>query len=410
MGRKTDQMIENLNQELAERDALVEATVAGAAERGDDLTSSEAETIDSAKTRMVEIRSQLERLEATAELSHEIQNRSRLVNQAIEKAQRGEKEVEYRNVGEFIHDQYWSQVGTGEGKNRARERLETYVRAADHQTTADNLGVIPDPIVGDVVNFVDGARPMVGTLPMRRITQATWHRPKVTQHVSVAKQGVAGAAADEKVELPSQAMTITRLTADATTYGGYVNVSRQNLDFSDPQVFDIIVQDLSTEYAVQTESSTAQSVFTGAGGSTNIGATPTADSIKTGLWTAAGSIFAAVKGQGRLFLALSPDALTTFGPLFDPVNPRDAQSEGFTAGSFAQGVLGSISGIPALMSSGLTGDQAVVYSTAAVEANEQRVGTLSVIEPSVLGVQVAYAGYFTEQIIEANGIHTLPFV
>lgn len=205
-------------------------------------------------------------------------------------------------------------------------------------------------------------------------------------------------------------MTITRLTADATTYGGYVNVSRQNLDFSEPQVFDVVVEDLARQYAIQTESATAQSVFTGAGGSTNIGATPTEQSIKDGLWSAAGAIFAAVQGQGRLFLAVSPDALQSFGPIFDPVNPRDAQSEGFTAASFAQGMLGSISGIPTIMSSGLTGNQAVVYSTAAVEANEQRVGTLQVTEPSVLGVQVAYAGYFTEQIIEANGIHTLPFV
>jgi hypothetical protein len=45
-----------------------------------------------------------------------------------------------------------------------------------------------------------------------------------------------------------------------------------------------------------------------------------------------------------------------------------------------------------------------VISTAAVEVYEQRVGTLQVTEPSVLGVQVAYAGYFTPMTVETGGV------
>jgi hypothetical protein len=35
---------------------------------------------------------------------------------------------------------------------------------------------------------------------------------------------------------------------------------------------------------------------------------------------------------------------------------------------------------------------------------EDRIGSLQVVEPSVLGVQVAYAGYFASLIVEATGI------
>jgi hypothetical protein len=35
---------------------------------------------------------------------------------------------------------------------------------------------------------------------------------------------------------------------------------------------------------------------------------------------------------------------------------------------------------------------------------EQRIGTLQITEPSVLGVQVAYAGYFTALTIDDDGI------
>jgi hypothetical protein len=103
-------------------------------------------------------------------------------------------------------------------------------------------------------------------------------------------------------------------------------------------------------------------------------------------------------------LVVAPDRLSVFGPLFTPVNPQNAQSEGFRAGAFSQGIMGAISGVPVIMSAGLGNGEAYLFSTAALEAFEQRVGTLQVTEPSVLGVQVAYAGYFTPMTIEEDGI------
>jgi hypothetical protein len=46
----------------------------------------------------------------------------------------------------------------------------------------------------------------------------------------------------------------------------------------------------------------------------------------------------------------------------------------------------------------------LVFSSAAAEVYEDRIGSLQVIEPSVLGVQVAYAGYFTPLVVEAAAI------
>ena len=45
-----------------------------------------------------------------------------------------------------------------------------------------------------------------------------------------------------------------------------------------------------------------------------------------------------------------------------------------------------------------------MLSTAAAEVYEERIGSLQVVEPSVLGIQVAYAGYFTPMVIEPTGI------
>ena len=105
-----------------------------------------------------------------------------------------------------------------------------------------------------------------------------------------------------------------------------------------------------------------------------------------------------------MLLVVAPDAMTSFGPLFNPVNPQSAQSTGFSAVNFSQGVMGQISGIPTIMCSQLTGNDAFVLSTAAVEVYEQRGGTLQVTEPSVLGVQVAYFGYFATLVLEAGAV------
>ena len=43
-------------------------------------------------------------------------------------------------------------------------------------------------------------------------------------------------------------------------------------------------------------------------------------------------------------------------------------------------------------------------SSAAVEVYEDRIGSLQVVEPSVLGVQVAYAGYYTWWLNAPGGV------
>ena len=101
---------------------------------------------------------------------------------------------------------------------------------------------------------------------------------------------------------------------------------------------------------------------------------------------------------------MAPDRLATFGPLFPPYNVQNGQSAGLLAGNFGQGAIGNLAGIELVMSAGLASGKAFLFSTAAAKVFEQRVGALQATEPSVLGVQVAYAGYFTPLLVSNNGI------
>jgi hypothetical protein len=327
--------------------------------------------------------------------------RMKQLDQALVTARRsGDLEINYRSAGHYALEMYQASLGD----RAAAERLELFHRAAAHQKTSDNLGVVPDPIVGDVVNFVDAARPLVTLIGPQNLPSSTFHRPRVTQGTSVAVQGSAGAAADEKAELVSQKMTISRLTATAVTYGGYVNVSRQDIDFSSPQIMDIIINDLASRYAIQTEAATGTTLDGSTSTNVGYGASPTAATIRAAIWSAASTIFTATAGQGRVVLALAPDRLNVFGPLFTPIVSVAQTGDGLSAGDYSSGLVGAVAGVPTYMSAGLASGKAFLFSTAAIDVFEQRVGTLQVTEPSVLGVQVAYAGYFTPLRLVDNGI------
>lgn len=401
-----DEMIRRLQGELDDKNTLANGIIERANAANRDLDENESQMLTEARSRMTAIKGQLEQIEGINRESFEARSMSTVVDNAIAqyKGQPLVGEVEYRSGGEYILD-LWN---AHNGSREAKDRLDTYYRAAAHQKTSDNLGLIPDPVVGQVINFIDAARPLVSVLGPMPLTQATWHRPRVTQHTLVSKQGAAGAAADEKTELVSQKMVIDRLTANAVTYGGYVNVSRQNIDFSTPSALDLVVNDLAAQYAIETEGATADLLATTATTAVNYDMTPASgtvgDAIAGAIWSAAATAYTAVKGQGRLVLVFAPDRLAAFGPLFAPYNPQNQQGSGFNASAFGQGPMGTIAGVTGVMSAGLASGEAFVLSTAAVEVYEQRVGTLQAIEPSVAGVQVAYLGYFTPLLITDDAI------
>jgi HK97 family phage major capsid protein len=397
MPNATDAMVARLQAEIEERTSFQDQLIERAQTDGRDLNAQEMELYNGAAARIGVCNDQLGPLQDGLRIAHESATRSaELARQYT--AARGPQPgpVEYRSAGAYIADRWQA----GAGVEAARHRIEIYERAAAHQTTADNLGVIPDPVVGTVINFIDSARPLVSALGPQSAPAGMFKRPRITQHTDV------GAQTAEKTELVSRKMLIDSLPVSMSTFGGYVNVSRQNIDWSAPNILDIVVNDLAAQYAIETEQAACGSVTGSAGGSvtTPITATSDATAIAKAVWEAAGKAYAATKGTGRLIIAAAPDVLGWFGPLFAPVNPQNAQGQGFSAASFNSGVMGSIGGIPVVMSPALTAGTAHLISTAAEEVYEQRVGTLQVTEPSVLGVQVAYAGYFASVTLEPNGV------
>jgi HK97 family phage major capsid protein len=394
--RQTDQMLARYAAEIEERQNFIDGLVEDAETKERDLTPQEMELLTRARERLTSLSEQVEPLKEARRISSESANQVAQMHKLISEAKNDKpREVEYRSAGAYVLD-YWR---AGLGASEASERLELFNRAAAHQTTGDNPGLLPSQMLEPVLNWVDQSRPMVNALGPRQLPAGTWNRPRVSQHTNVAPQSA------EKTELVSRKMIIGMVPVTAATYGGYVNVSRQNIDWSQPAIMDLVINDLAGVYAQETE----KALCTAIDGATTAGpviptgpATPAV--VNAAIWTAVGSVYAATKGAGQVIIACSPDALGLLGPLFPAVNPTNAVSPGFSAADFATGVAGSISGVGVVVSAGFDAGTIIVLSTAAVEVYEDRIGSLQVVEPSVLGVQVAYAGYFADVVIEPTAI------
>lgn len=394
-----DAIIRRLQTEFHEKEVFANSIMERAEAGNRDLSDEDKGLLVETRERMEAIKDQIENVEALHAVAAQTRQRAAEVDAQIQRS-RGVNQhgpVEFRSAGDYALTLYNSSMGN----RKARERLEMFERASDggvdHTTTTDMEGVIPDPILGPVLNFIDSARPLVSALGPRPLPGMNWHRPRVTQHTAVAKQ------TGEKEELVNQRMKVERLPVSADTYGGFANVSKQLADFSSPDGMDLVINDLAANYAIETEAATADALAGTTSAPVDFDGSDL-PSINRALWRAVARAYSVVKGQGRVLIVCSPDAMGTFGPLFPFINPQNAVSSGFSAAQFAQGQQGSISGLGVLMSAGFSGNESFVVATAGVEVYEQRIGTLQVTEPSVLGVQVAYAGYFANLVIDDGAV------
>jgi HK97 family phage major capsid protein len=298
----------------------------------------------------------------------------------------------YRSAGAYVADVYLGRMGD----NDAVSRVAMFHRVAAHQTTADNPGLIPERIVSPVVDFVDATRPLVTAIGPTDLGTGTWAYARVTQHTQVAVQ------AGEKTELASRKMTITKTPITAPTYGGYVNVSRQDISRTAPGILDMVIADLAAQYAIQTESACGTDLAGAATAGPVLPADPTAADISGAIWTAAGAAFQATGGQGRTVVAVAYDTLGLVGPLYPPNTTMPGT--GLAAGDIASGRIGSISGLTVVASPGLPDGTILVINSAAVKCFEDRYGSMQVNEPSVWGVQVGYAGDFETLVVEPGAV------
>lgn len=293
--------------------------------------------------------------------------------------------VEFSGAGEYLS----TYVAAMRGDREAGRRIEAAV-AADK--TTDVPGIVPTPIVGDLIQDASMGRPVVNSsrrLPMPA-AGASFIRPMVSQHTAVAKQTA------ELAELTSQLMKIDPITVTKNTYGGVVQLSFQARDMTDPALMTIVAGDLARHYAEATEAATCAALEAGATGAV----TMTAGKEVTAIYDASAAVSEAT-GQLADTVYAAPDQWAMLGglvdstgrPLFPTLGATNAPGTG-RADSWSM----NPAGLSLVVSNQLTEGTLIVGSRRYLETYENVGGQLQATNVTNLSVDVAYYGYFSELV------------
>lgn len=394
-----------------------------------DLSDTEQESIDNQKKRVKELDAQIAPLQEFEDLKQADQRSAEAYRPTAGGGQAGgqgggerrsaafteHRPTEYRSAGEFLADAWKAQNRSDEA---ARDRLEgagvslrdgaLVKRAAPNVTTSDSSGVLPVPIVGDIMRNIDAARPFVasvGPKDMGGIPGASFKRPHVTTSTSVAKQSA------ELATIQSGTFVIQSVTFTKDTYGGYVTISKQDIDWTAPGVWDALMQDFQEIYGQQTENAAADAFVTAVTAATAsdaaVPATPTLDELIQGLYDGAALAYA---GAGQLpdTIWQSLDEWAYWGPKIDQLK---ASTNGNGGGSSSvSSFVGNLLQVPRVVVPSFASGTTIIGVKNRTEVYEDRFGFLTAVQPKVFGVDVAYGGYMASGTLKAAAFAKVTFV
>jgi HK97 family phage major capsid protein len=305
----------------------------------------------------------------------------------------------WQTPGDYMHDV----IHANQGDMEARERI---TRALANAVTGDVPGLVPEPIVGDIVNIIDASRPVVSFLRSYTMPQygSSFTRPKVVQHTIVGEQTA------QKTELPSRKFTVDPLPVNKMTLGGAIDVAFQVIDWTQPSALNAISTDLADQYAIQTEA-VACGLITAAAATQ--GLIPVTDDTSAAwiaaLTSAAADVYTGCQRMPDVVFA-SPDVWAMLAGMVDTTG-RPIMQAGAPMNS--AGVMrlttfaGSILGMPLIVSPQFPPGTCIVAASQYAEVYEDRRGALRVVEPKLLGWEIAYYGYFAGLVTVAQAFSPL---
>ncbi len=289
-------------------------------------------------------------------------------------------------------------IAGGDAWHRMSDALKA---AAPDVVTTDTPGVLPQPILGPVYNNFRGLRPVVDAIGPKAMPGGgkVFIRPEVTTHTSMAVQSAENAA------LQSGTFVISSNQVTKGAYGGYVTISEQDLDWTDPAVLSLILDDMARIYANTTDDVAADALLAGCSQSAVLTDPTSAAEWVSDIYDAASTILTNSNGNLPTHLFLSPNMFGYLGKLVDtagrPLFPQVGPMNAF--GSMSPGSTDAVAfGLRVVVDRNFAADTVIVGDASGFEIFEQQKGAISIDNPSTISRTIAWRGYFATLMIDAT--------
>jgi hypothetical protein len=372
--------LDRLHEQHDEITAGVNDVLNRAAEENRDVSDDEAGQVERDRSRLAELAASIDHYTALERDSAKVQAlRAQVAPANVQTRTTGREPEAYDVAREFPTAADYAITLHRAMVKRDPDAMAAIERATAHQTTADNPGLIPRPILGPVLSFLRTVRPFINSISNRPLPTGKFDRPVITQHVAVGKQ------AAEKDLTASQKMTIGTLPATASTYAGHLNISRQDIKWTSPSILQIVFDDFAAIYGDVTDDDAAAQFVASITGA----AVPVAgwDAFNAAIYGGAATSLA----QGGVFpdtLWVSPDVWVGMGSQVNPTTGLPI----FPSLSVTSEA-GNPLGLRLVVDAHFDAGTMVMGPSRYAEWYEDVDGLLQVGEPDVLGQLVGYAGY-----------------
>jgi HK97 family phage prohead protease len=281
------------------------------------------------------------------------------------------------------------------------QAMSANIRAAAPDIVSnDNPGTLPISVVAPVYNNFQGRRPVCDAVGVRGLPQGgkVFIRPEVTTHTSI------GASISEQSPTGGT-LVVSSNQVTKQLFGGYVNISEFDIDVSQPEILQVVLDDMARIYANATDNYAADQLATGATVTRNFAGASYNDPSYWVSWVsgAAQTILSSSNGNLPTHLFVNPEwwgfllqlSDSSERPLFPQIGPMNA------FGNLAPGQVNGVAfGLQVVVDRNFPADTLIVGDASGYELYEMQKGAISIDSPSTLSRTVAFRGQFAALMID----------
>ena len=290
------------------------------------------------------------------------------------------------------------------GGAEAREFVANIKAAAPDVVTTDTPGILPEPILGPVYNNFRGLRPVVDAIGVKAMPGGgkVFRRPEVTTHTTI------GASNGENQNLDQGTFVVSNRNVTKGVYGGYVRLSEEDMEWTEPSVLALLLDDMARVYANETDNVAADNLKTGATQTNGIGAWSNVSNpaiLVDWIGEAATLILTQSNGNLPTHLFVSPDIWEKLiavvdgqdRPLFPIISPVNAFGQGVGPTTTS----GNVFGLTLVVDRNFANETLIMGDPSGFEIFEQQKGALQVeAADGSLSRYIKFRGYFATLMMD----------